>query len=406
MNSALRIAVINHVHPMCTHVSALRMRIFSEKLAGKGTHVLLLSGPLDNRDQGTQPCDVAVQIERHDWSQPLFLSCKPAPGSMAEKAREGRLPAGIRQAVLSWNYLAHGGVFSDWRHAAEPLIPEIARSFEPDVVFATFGNTDAWRIAQTLATKAKCPWVADLKDNWSAFIPPGFHRITANRFTDMAHLTVYSESHKSEADKWFNAEKTIVYSGYDHGAAASTPAPQRTDNIVLSGSLYDDRHVRTLCDGIRAHVMASQSSSLPTLLYAGNDAERFAAAANMLAGVCPTKDMGYLKAAELAALQSSALANVYIENPRSLFQQKVLEVLAAGRPVIAIPDEGPEAIRIAKNVRGVLLRCADAKAVADALSEAATTEGTAAPAKMTAYSWAAQTRRLHDILLRVARKTT
>jgi len=407
MNSALRIAVINHVHPMRAHVSALRMRTFSEKLAQQGAQVLLLSSPPDDRDPGTVPTDAAARLEGHDWTQPLYLSCKPGPGTLIEKAREGRLPGGIRQAVLGWSYLIQGGVFADWRNAVAPLLPTIADRFKPDVVFATFGNTDAWLIAQALAVETGCPWVADLKDNWSAFIPPGFRRITANRFADMAHMTVYSESHRREAEKWFGADKTVIYSGYDHGATIHAPLPPVSNIIVLSGSLYDDEHVRTLCDGIRVFVAASKSREPPSLQYAGNDTGRFAVAAAMLADVCPAKDMGYLAAAELAALQSSAIANVYIENPRSLFQQKVLEVLAAGRPVIAIPDEGPEARRIAGDVGGILTRCGDAEAVAEALTSASTVDSAAAaPEKIAAYSWAAQGNRLRDILLHVAGKTS
>jgi len=406
MSSPLRIAVINHVHPMYPHVSALRMRTFSEFLTDQGAQVLLLSGPLDDHDHGTSSTEVAERLDRQDWSRPLFMSCKTTPDTLVEKAREGRLPGGIRQAVLGASYLMRGGVFADWHSAATPLLPEIARHFKPDIAFATFGNTDTWMIAQALADKSGCPWVADLKDNWSAFIPAGFRHITARRFADMAHMTVYSESHLIEADRCFTTDKTVVYSGYDHGSHTPAVSLPVSNTIVLAGSLYNDEHIRTLCEGISSFVMAGKDRPLPTLVYAGNDSERFKPAFSMLAGVCQIEDRGYLAAGDLAALQAAALANVYIENPRSLFQQKVLEVLAAGRPAIAIPDESPEAVRIAGNVGGSLARCPSANAVSKALGNAVTARTTMPGPKIEAYSWAAQSNRLHELMLRVAGKTT
>lgn len=402
MSSPLRIVVINHVHPKHKHVSALRMRTFSEHLARGGDQVILLSDAYDAADTATEIKDLPTRLKTYDWSHPLFVSGKPQGETLQKKAREGRLPGIIRQAVLGWSYLWTGGVFGDWRMAAMPLLPEIAQSFRPDIVLATFGNTDAWAIARALAVHARCPWIADMKDNWSAFIPIGFRRMTARRFNDMAHMTLYSESHKLEADKWFSGEKTVVYSGYDNDTAAlATKSFEKSNTIVLSGSLYNDNHLQMFCDGIHAWVNRAQITDPVSLLYAGDDTARFERVASALDGTCSVKSLGYLEPDNLRALQASALANAYIVNPGSLFQQKLPELLAAARPIIVLPDESAEAVHIAKTIGGTLHCCTDADAVSDALRLCVSTPGPVPTTGIESYSWAVQTNRLRGVMLRM-----
>lgn len=403
MSTPLRIAVINHVHPMHQHVSALRMRKFAEELALYGDQVMILSASFDASDPGTDAITLPTLFADHDWSRPLHTSTLQKGDTLSAKAREGRLPSIVRQSVICWSYLSTGGVFTDWRKATAPLLPEIARAFAPDIVFATFGNTDTWAIARSLAKISRCPWIADMKDNWTAFVPAGLRGVTARRFDDMAHMTVYSGNHKLEADKWFCQEKTVIYSGYNNGTTPLMAKPPVNPNaIVLSGSLYDDNHLKLLCDGIRTYADDQQLDGRVSLLYAGNDAQRFERAASTIGNTCTAKYVGYLDPDALLALQASALANVYIVNPQSLFQQKLLELLAAARPIITLPNESAEAEQIAHSLGGTLYNCADASSVSNALRQCARQTEPVTPTGIETYSWAMQTKRLREIMLRVA----
>ena len=399
MSGALRIAVVNHVHPLRNHVSALRMRSLAQGLSEKGDHVVLLSDNCGVDDPGTVPRDVPDLIDKHDWSRPLFISSAPAKDTLQAKTREGRLPAGIRQAVVAWSYLRTGGIFGDWRAAAAPLLPAITDSFKPDIVIATFGNTDAWAVADALAEKAACPWIADFKDNWSAFIPFGFRKMTARRFRRMAHMTVFSENHAREAAQWFPTKKTVIYSGYDNSSSPSVPTAGRTGTIVLTGSLYDSPHLGALCAGIRSFAAGAPELDL-ALVYAGNDRAHFETATASLDDICEAKAVGHLPADELVTLQAAALANVYIYNPRNLFQQKVLELLALGRPVIAMPGESEEAVRIAADVGTTLNRCGGPDDIAAALHGSLNAHPVTGK-EIESYSWQAQTGRLREVMLRV-----
>src|SRR5690606_21603919 len=118
-------------------------------------------------------------------------------------------PGGIRQTILGVSYFLNGGVFPDWYRGALPLLGPLARDFAPDVVLATFGNTDTWRIAQRLARIAGCPWIGDVKDPWGAFVPAAVQRGTARRFADMAHMTALSAAHAADAARWFQVPQTV-----------------------------------------------------------------------------------------------------------------------------------------------------------------------------------------------------
>lgn len=401
MSAPLRVVVVNHVHPNRHHVSALRMRMFAEQLSKLGDKVVLLTDRYDAHDQGTSPAAFSELMDTHHWSAPLSVSTPPAQGSLIARAREGWLPFGLRQAVIAWSYFMNGGVFTDWRDAAAPLITAVAEVFRPDIVIATFGNTDAWAIGERVANSAQVPWIADFKDTWSHFIPLGFRARTARRFSTMAHLTVYSESHRREAQKWFDAPMSAVYSGYDNANPQVLDTGNSTGrDIVLSGSLYGSPHVETLCAGVRKFIDQTGNSDI-RVVYAGHDIPLFDSASKSLGGVCQTHNFGYLPAPELFSLQTQALVNAYIFNPRSLFQQKVLELLAAKRPVIAIPGEGEEALAIARDVGGTLHQAGSADMIAQALKSACADDRPVPDGAIEAYSWASQTARLRDIMLRV-----
>ena len=120
--------------------------------------------------------------------------------------------------------------------------------FLPDVIWATFGNTDSWVLAQKLSRLSNCPWVADFKDNWGAFLPYGLKALMANRFRDAAHMTVLSETQLHDANRWFRGQKTVLYSGVE---PVSQPSLSSGFRILLTGSIYNTEHLVELVMGLR-----------------------------------------------------------------------------------------------------------------------------------------------------------
>ena len=393
MKNGLRAVFVNHSHPDKKHVSALRLPCFAWALAAQGHRIVLLTETLTPDDPAPSITQIEADLAKHDWARPFVLPCPPGSAPLLTRARVGGLGSGLRQGVLGASYLFRSGVFSDWQAGARPYFPVLAETFRPQIVWGTFGNTDAWNISRDLATLSGCPWVADVKDNWSAFLPRGFTRLIAARYGDAAHMTVFSESHRDEADRWFGQDKTVIYSGFDEGVARSESDVFR---ILLTGSIYDDTCLSRFVGGIRDWL--SQSVNDIVFSYAGNDGERVVRQAASLQGLCKLEILDFLPYEKLLALQKTSSLNVYIRNPRNLFQHKSLELLAAGVPVISIPGESGEARRIADKVGGCLMSCETEDQVTEALQKVATETPLAMDTdKMNAYSWQAQAKNLERL---------
>ncbi len=400
MEKGFRAVFVNHCHPDAKHVSALRMKSFANALAGQGGKIVLLTETLAPADVARPVAQTAEDLNAHDWSRPFILAAPPTGTKFLKKAREGNLLFGLRQGVLASAYLFRSGVFTDWRNGAKPYLPVLAETFRPQIVWGTFGNTDAWNISRRLACLSGCPWAADLKDNWSAFLPTGLTRLIAGRYGDAAHMTTFSEGHRAEAERWFGQDKTVIYSGFD--APAAPTAVSGPFRILLTGSLYDDACLARFIAGLRAWLQG-QAGPAAVFSYAGNDGERVATLCLPLKGLCTLDIRGFMDLGDLAALQRASNLNVYIRAPRSLFQHKILELLAAGRPVLSFPGESDEARGIAEEVGGCLLACETEEDVARALRKVSSNPPPSPDAdKLNAYSWRGQGEKLAGVLERLA----
>ena len=401
MGKGLRAVLVNHVHPDSKHVSALRMRSFAESLTAQGNEVVLLTETLNPTDAAKPVSQVNHELINHDWSRPYVLACRPAPSLLLRRAREGDLIFGLRQGVLASAYLFRSGVFTDWLQGVLPYLPVLSKNFQPDIVWATFGNTDAWNIARRTAAESGCPWVADLKDNWGKFLPIGLARFIAKRYRDAAHMTVFSESHRDEANRWFGQDKTVIFSGFNDVAGASLPKQADAFRILLTGSVYGEARLACFIGGLRAWLAAIPTNNV-IMSYAGNDGEQVARQASVLQGHCEVVIHDFLPYDDLLAAQKTASLNVYMHNSRNLFQHKVLELLAAGRPIISVPGEGQEAIQIAARVGGCLLPCETEEQVFQALQKVSSQALPATNAdKMNGFSWASQSEELADLFRRL-----
>jgi hypothetical protein len=288
-------------------------------------------------------------------------------------------------------------MFADWRTGGEAYFDIIVEAFSPEVVWGTFGNTDTWTMSQNLAQKANCPWVADFKDNWNVFIPDGLKYLMARRFRDSAHMTVLSESHLDEADRWFGGAKTVLYSGVDPAAAMENPAFR----IVIAGSVYDENRLAQLVWGLRDWLNATVAQNIE-LCYAGNEGEIVERLTAPLEERCQRRFLGYIALNELAALQASATANIYIHNERCLFHHKALELIAAGRPILSYPDETKETQQMAAEAGCALFVCQDRNHIADAMDVIAAGNFPAPdPQGRAQFPWQARAKTLETVLSRV-----
>jgi len=395
----MRAVFINHCHPDTPHVCALRLRSFAEAMAARGHQIVLLTETLNMDDAGQDWSQLPDDLTSHDWSEPYRLAARPEHDETLSRLRQGKLPFGIRQLTIAMRYQRQSGVFGDWQEGAAAYLPSLARDFKPDVVWATFGNTDSWNIAKYLSKLSSCPWVADVKDNWKAFLPTGFRGVIAMRFQDAARMTTFSESHQAHTRQWFLEDATVVYSGFDAGAVEPDVMADG-HRILLTGSLYDAGWAKELIQGIALWLVRREAGAPAVeFRYAGADSERAKELSAPLGDLCTVMINGFLPLEQLRALQAGAWVNAYMYSERALFQHKPIELLAAGRPILACPGESPEVMKIAEDVNGDLQTCRTAEEVARYLgSLAPSAEAKPMGEKMERYSWQGQAEILEGVL--------
>lgn len=357
--------------------------------------MVLLTEALPGED-GDGPDGLEAQLSGHAWSTPLALSVRPRGGTLARLARTGRLPAGLRQAVIAGIYLWRGGLFGDWSDTARPLAEALGRLFKPDAVWASFGNSDCWLLGRRVAAAAGCPWVGDVKDPLSVFLPAPVRRAVLARFTDAAAFTALSAGHAVDVGAVLGREATVIHSGIGESLLvpqSATPSPDGPLRLFMMGGLYGEAHLFALVEGVRRFAAISPRQVI--LAYAGGETERFA---HMTEGL-NTEAHGFLPLDVLCREMGGAHALLYVSNPRALFQHKLFEMLSVGRPILCLPDETAEAHDLVRRAGGCLIGCSDPDSVAHAL---ATLPEVGSPRGLEDFTWDAQARTLASLLEGVA----
>jgi hypothetical protein len=313
----------------------------------------------------------------------------------------------LRKALVTWSYLRHSGMFTDFSQGTQPYLTVLAREFQPQALWGLFGNTDCWLIAQRLGRLAGCPWVADMKDSWEVFLRRPLRAPIAGRFQDMAACTANAEFNARVLERWFPPEPTVVYSGVD-SCFLETPSMPREPGrfrLTLIGSVHDvaalGQFVGGLRDWLATGPMSPSAGALRSeVIYAGADSAKVATALQPLEGLARVRMNGYLPLPALAALCRSATVNAYIWNPKT-FHHKLLELLSSGRPVIAFPGETDESRRLAVASGGELLSPGNKDELVATLGLIACQAGAESRADVVrdSFTWAAQARGLEQVFL-------
>jgi len=358
----MRIAIVNACSPDMPHVCAVRARSFAEALSRRGEDVLLLTPPPYETGAGTPLEDIPGIRASSDAGDPRHIALPHRAGSMLPAVRTGGMAPFRRRIRIASEFAIRGHVYGDWIDGGSDALKLIASEYRPDIVWAVFGNMGCWAMGRALAKQSNCPWVGDVKDSWERFIPPGFRKLTAWRFSDAAALTALSAEHAAQTGRFTQREATVIRSGLEQngssGRSGGSDRPQPARMIVLSGSLYDPRRVREFVSSLCRWQSARESSDPVRLVYAGGDSDLLNEALPAATDLPIDIDLkGTLAPDELMSLQASAWANAYIANAPNLFHHKLLELLVRNRPVIAYPNETRESEEIASDLGARLSIC-------------------------------------------------
>lgn len=371
----MRLVFVNHAHPDVPHVSGMRTGYFAKEMARFGHQVVLLTCTVPgSRPPVGAANSVAGRLAGHNWAEPLVIAIPPVRHRALELIRRNSLPPLVRRSLTLWQLIVAKGVFADWHKAASSTITQLADEFEPDLIWATFGNTTNLAVAQQLAHATGCPWVADIKDSWSAFIPRALRRVMAWRFRDAIGWTSNSRYHQDVARRWLSSTRTeVIYSGVAEeffGQAGRPPSLSRYQ-LLLVGSVYDDARLESYLHAVRgwiAGLPASERKSL-SFAYAGADSERVELALAAVPLACEVRVSRYRSIPELAAMARASFANSYL-SASFTFHHKLLELLICGRPLLCFPAERAESRALASRSGTPFASCDSEEEVRGALSAA------------------------------------
>jgi hypothetical protein len=391
------------MHPDTPHVSGVRSWCFAQELARRGHKVVQICQRRESTESAPEPKDLSELLRTHQWRTPLLIAIQPRSRIALDRIRSSATPVAVRKALVSWNYLRHSGMFTDFSDGVQPYLAVLAHEFHPQAVWGLFGNTDCWLIAQRLARLAGCPWIGDMKDSWEVFMRPGLRRVLARRFGDMAAATANAEFNARVLDRWFPTKRAVVYSGVDSCFLQAAPATLEDGvfRLTLTGSVHDVQSLHAFVEALAAWLEGSLAADRvrAEVVYAGADFAKVQPVLARLEGLARVVVHPYLPLPVLAALCRSAAINAYMWNPNG-FHHKLLELLSCGRPVLAFPGETEESERLARISGGILQVCRGQGELKNALGAARQSRLVADAIGTNAgdFSWAAQALVLERLL--------
>ncbi|OFX14505.1 MAG: hypothetical protein A2516_07120 [Alphaproteobacteria bacterium RIFOXYD12_FULL_60_8] len=411
----MRILLVSQCHPDMPHVCGQRTARFAEALAKNGHKVVLLTETLNRHPTGPKPETVAHKLQAYmdDKTRRVFhLACPPSCDPFLHGVRDGTFPFWARAGVIALRYFFSSSVFTDWRAGSRPYWPVLANVFQPEVCWGTFGNTEALFQARAVAQLAKCPWIMDIKDSWTNFLPEKLQAKLTERFSGAHGITALSQAHADEAQRlWPHLTPQVIYSGIpEHFLNPPDVVPPKDRFCVtLAGAVYEQASLDTFAKAFHIWLLGLDRSLRVGVhfSYVGTDHERVRRAFERVLGRCTSSVRPPVALEEMSALLRSSHLNVYLRSATSLWHHKIFEYLSVDRPFMVFPEEIPEAYTIVADVGGRMMSCADEASVIKALTEAWSQRDVLTPSvnyeRLSDYTWAAQAKHMTAFFRKVTK---
>ena len=356
----MRAIFVNYVHPEESHIAGVRLKAFADVFANNGHQIILITRTKEDKAEvNISPGNLAQSLRAHDWKAPYHLAIQPENNYWLEGVRNDTLFPLFRKTVVLYAYIFKRGMLAGWVDACRVYYEVLAREFKPQITWGTFGGVDSWEISQKIASQADCPWVMDVKDPWSVFVPRPLQRFLAARYKDASYMTANSLGQAKEAWKWLPKNYTAIYSGFSESALSHVIPNLKNDEfrITFFGS-YNEVKLAEFLFALDGWYSSQDKDRKIILSYAGLNQLKFEAlATKILHNSIEIITFPYLDKKDLGKLCRSSHVNAYIRSPSVIIHHKCIELLSYGRPIIAFPGETEEVIRIIQKAGGVLITC-------------------------------------------------
>jgi glycosyltransferase involved in cell wall biosynthesis len=375
-----RVLVVSYFYPPFSGVGSTRVSKMTRYLSDWGwePHVLTI-------DHYDQPATSAIEIpEDRITRASMAFDVAALPRAIVGRSAVSGLktPAnGWRAALLqnaSWAY-RHLLCFPDaqigWWSTAVAAGRRLIERIRPDVILSSSFPATSHLVARSLARHSGLPWVAELRDLWTANhnlrrIQPLLaieRRLERSVLTEASALVTVAEPLADWLRDHFHRPTYVVPNGYDSADYPKDPKPSRQKfSLVYTGMFYSGRqYFEPLFEAVARLAAAGRiQPDRFTMHFVGQGlaplvtrSERLGIRAFLTAG----PPISYSESLRLQCEATALLVlELHTEFGSGIIPVKLFEYLGAGRPVLSVGLRDSAVARTIERTRvGVVATTAD-----------------------------------------------
>lgn len=445
-NLALRVLVVAHSFPPMAVMGTMRTLRLVRYLAQSGCETTVLAShpstywpetPVDQALSERVPLSVRI-IRVRAWRWATMLKTwirrrlRAGSGRRPKGAQNGGnqvarpVPPRLPPVLARLKWLMDGATGVPDRENAW-FVPAILRALfacgRPDVIYSSSPPWTGQLVALALASFWRCPWVADFRDPWSRAPwredrPPFVMRVNGwleRRVVRRADAVLFAtRGNAADFARHYGEPLSNKFVFIENGCDVEefegvSPRPATGRFVLLhAGSLYGARNpvplLRAVARAIETGRLARerfQVRLLGELVPDGDDPLRVRQELGLegVVDVTPT-----VSRAESLAEMLGASALLLIQ-PRTTLSVpgKLYEYLAAGRPILALADEGETADIVRRTGAGLVVGPADERQIEEALVALVNGGARVRRAEPASYDGRVQAAQASEVLRRVAK---
>lgn len=321
-----------------------------------------------------------------DWPADRVDSDPDFVGKIPESVEVHRIPAppekGVYERVilrkLAPYLVPHRAPILWWRQARR-LVDSLVRETKFDAVWATSDPLTPLTLGLGAARQARIPWIADIRDclnvqKFGSWYKRPFFRYQERRLCRAADRVItVSEGLRKALHKITGAPVSVIPNGFDPSLLPS----EKLAATPLFTILHAGTWVTTSQDPrpfFRALEICIGRGQIPRsdveILFVGTKPESLQRLLAEFSTSLPVRVLPRLPHRAALALQTQASALLLLANANSegVMTGKVFDYLAAGRPILAVPDDLHTTSALLK-ATGAGVALTDVEAIARKLTE-------------------------------------
>ena len=265
-----------------------------------------------------------------------------------------------------------------WWRQARARIESLLRTSKFDAIWATSDPLTPLSLALEASRAARIPWVADIRDclnvqSFGSWYKRPLFRRQERRLCRRADCVITVSDGLAEALHRITRQPvSVIPNGFDASLLPEMPAPARLFTLVYAGTLVpgpqDPRPV------FRAIERCINGGQIPKneieLIFLGSNPELVRRALAEVSDQLPVRVLPRMahRAALAFQMRASVLLLLAHEFERGIMTGKIFDYLAAGRPILAVPDDRHTTSKLLK-ATGAGVALTDIESIASRLSE-------------------------------------